>query len=152
MKRKLIALYLMACCMGATACNVPFFGGEDTVSVSVTQEEKLATIEQLTEDMAAIRVLKVQGEETVLDVMQYLQADGQFIFAENGGMITSINGKENTADWSYCWMLYTSDAEMANKEWGEIEYNGEKLGSAVLGADFLPVVEGEVYVWYYKGF
>ena len=55
-------------------------------------------------------------------------------------------------DFSHCWMLYTSDGEMSNAAWGEIEYNGEKLGSAVLGADALPVLEGQVYVWYYQAF
>ena len=142
----------MACCLGTSACSLPFFGGRDSVSVSFTEEEKKATVEQATEDMVAIRVLKTQGKECVLDVMQYLQADGQFTFTENGGMITGINGRGNAADWSYCWMLYTSDAELANKEWGEIEYKGKTLGSAIVGANELPIVEGEVYVWYYQGF
>ena len=151
MKRKLLSLLLMACCIGASACSFPF-GGEDTVSVSFTEEEKKAAVELATEDRVAIRVLKTNGEESLLSVMQALQADGGLTFTESGGMVTSINGKGNPADWSYCWMLYTSDEEMANIEWGELEYNGEKLGSAVVGANVLPVSEGELYVWYYQGF
>lgn len=151
MKRKLLSIFLIVFCMGASACELPFWG-EDTVSVSFTQEEKFATVEEVTEDMVAIRVLKVQGEETVLDVMQTLQADGELTFTESGGMIMSVNGKENATDWSACWMLYTSDAELANKAWGEVEYKGEKLGSAIVGAGELPVIEGKVYVWSYQGF
>ena len=152
MKRKLLFLLLVACCMGASACSLPFLGREDSVSVSFTEEEKVATVEQVTEDMVAIRVLKVQGEETLIGVMQTLQADGELTFTESGGMIMSINGKANTTDWSACWMLYTSDAELANNAWGEVEYKGEKLGSAIVGANELPVVEGAVYVWSYQGF
>ena len=84
--------------------------------------------------------------------MVQLKSEGAIDFTLDNGMITSINGKANPADWSYCWMLYTADDEMSNTEWGELEYNGEKLGSAVVGADFLPAVEGEVYVWYYQAF
>ena len=151
MKRKLLSLLLISCCLiGASACSLPF-GGSDFVSVSFTEEEKKAAVELTAEDKVAIRVLKTNGEESLLSVMQALQADGGLTFTESGGMVTSINGKENPADWSYCWMLYTSDKETSNTEWGELDYNGAKLGSAVLGADALPVVEGELYVWYYQG-
>ena len=99
-----------------------------------------------------IDLLHLDGEENLMSVMEELQADGLMNFTVQAGMVTSINGKANPADFSSCWMLYTSDAEMSNSAWGEIDYNGEKLGSAVLGADSLPVVEGEVYVWYYQAF
>lgn len=87
-----------------------------------------------------------------MSVMEELQADGAMNFTVQSGMVTSINGKANPADFSSCWMLYTSDTEMSNTAWGEIDYNGGKLGSAVLGADALPVAEGEIYVWYYQSF
>lgn len=152
MKRKVLSLLLVVCCLvGASACQLPFFG-EDTVSVSYEVEEIPACIEQTTENMVAIRILKTHGKETLSDMMEYLRAEGAFTYTESGGMITAINGKENAADWSYCWMLYTSDAEFANTEWGTVEYVGETLGSAVVGAETLPVTEGAVYVWNYTGF
>ena len=150
--KKLLSLLLVACCMGASACSLPFFGGTDTQSVSVSEEEKSAGVEYASETMVAIRVVKVDGEPTLLSVMEELSADGALTFTESGGMVTSINGKENPADWSACWMLYTSDAELANTAWGEVEYNGAKLGGAIVGASELPVVEGAVYVWSYQSF
>ena len=152
MKRKLLSLFLISCCfIGASACSLPF-GGTDTQSISVSEEEKSAGVEYASETMVAIRVVKVDGELTLLSVMEELSADGLLTYTESGGMITSINGKENPADWSACWMLYTSDAELANTAWGEVEYNGVKLGSTIVGANELPVVEGAVYVWSYQSF
>ena len=160
MKRKLLSLLLIVCCMGATACTLPF-GGEDSASdvstgSAVTLDEVIgmekARVEMTSEKVVAIRVLRVDGEENLLSVMRGLQTNGALSFQESGGMVMSINGKENAADWSACWMLYTSDKELANKEWGEVEYNGEKLGSAIVGAGELPVMEGAVYVWSYQSF
>ena len=150
MKRKLLSFLLSLCCLAGGACSFPF--GYDKVSVSFTEDVKMATVELITEDMVAIRALGVEADNTLLNLMVQLKSEGAIDFTLNNGMVTSINGKENPADFSSCWMLYTSDAEMANTEWGEIEYKGEKLGGAVVGADFLPAVEGEVYVWYYQAF
>ena len=149
--KKLPSLLFVACCMGVSACSLPF-GGTDTQSVSVSEEEKSAGVEYASETMVAIRVVKVDGEPTLLSVMEELSADGLLTYTESGGMITSINGKENPADWSACWMLYTSDAELANTAWGEVEYNGAKLGSTIVGANELLVMEGAVYVWSYQSF
>ena len=164
MKRKLLSLLLITCCMGVSACSLPF--GKDSETASSTEtvtsvesteptstvEEEKAKVEYATEDMLVIRVLKTEGEEKLLEVMAELQTDGAFTFVESGGMITTINGKENAADWSACWMLYTSDEELSNTAWGEVEYNGAKLGSAIVGAGELPVAEGQIYVWSYQGF
>ena len=148
MKRKLLSFLLLVCCfLGVSACNL-----QDDTSVSFTEEVKSAGVEKTTADMVAIRVLKADGEETLLSVMEDLQEEGLVNFTIQNGMVTGINGKDNPIDFSHCWMLYTSDGEMSNAAWGEIEYNGEKLGSAVLGADALPVLEGQVYVWYYQAF
>ena len=159
MKRKLFSLLLISCCLaGASACS---FGGaesasvssvEDTSSVASVEETKKAEVEKTTDTMVAIRVLKTEGEETLMSVMEALQEDGKMNFTVQAGMITSVNGKVNPADFSSCWMLYTSDAEMSNAAWGELDYNGGKLGSAVVGADVLPVAEGEIYVWFYQSF
>ena len=88
---------------------------------------------------------------TLLDCMEILkQREDNFTYTMFNGMITSINGVENPADFSKCWMLYTSDAEMANTAWGKIEYNSETLGSAVVGAVDLEVIAGGIYVWDYN--
>ena len=159
MKRKLLFLLLaVGCLMGFSACSL---GGGESTSVSSNEESssavseaetKKAEVEKTTDTMVAIRVLKTEGEETLMSVMEALQEEGAMRFIVQAGMVTSINGKANPVDFSSCWMLYTSDAELSNSEWGELDYNDEKLGSAVVGADVLPVAEGEVYVWFYQSF
>lgn len=65
-------------------------------------------------------------------------------------MVVSINGKTNTT--KSFWMLYTSDAENANREWGKFEYEDSTYGSATLGADALIVKENCIYIWAYQTF
>ena len=105
-----------------------------------------------TESVVVITVEEVKDAKSLMDVMEQAKADEKLAFEASDGMITSINGKANPADWSYCWMLYTSDTSMANTEYGTYEYEGQILGSAVLGVEALPVVDGGIYVWYYQAF
>ena len=112
----------------------------------------VATVEKA-ETRVVITVEEVDGEPTLYDVMVALQEDGKLTFTMSAdGMISSIEGKENPADWSACWMLYTSDGELSNNDWGTVEYNGQNYGSAIVGATDLPVIAGGVYVWDYQTF
>lgn len=88
--------------------------------------------------------------KTLKDFMDYLQDNGKFTYSIENGMVTAINGKSNTS--KSFWMLYTSDSENANREWGVFEHEGTVYGSAVLGAEALPVKEGCIYVWAYQTF
>lgn len=104
-------------------------------------------------------IISVSGEGlncTLLDCMELLRQkeddELELTFTYSGGMMTSINGVGNPADYSKCWMLYTSDAEMANTAWGEIEYEGNTLGSAIVGVGELEVVSGCIYVWDFTSF
>ena len=131
-----LALFVFASC-GKT-------GDEDAKTV--------ATVEKA-ETRVVITVEEVDGEPTLYDVMLALQEDGKLTFTMSAdGMISSIEGKENPADWSACWMLYTSDGELSNNDWGAVEYNGQTYGSAIVGATDLPVIAGGVYVWAYQSF
>ncbi len=114
--------------------------------------ETQATIVENTETLVAIRIEETDGEADLLAAMKLLKEQGALTFESSSGMVTSINGKANAADYSGCWMLYTSDTEMSNAAWGTIEYDGKTLGSALLGADGLRVVKGEYYVWAYQTF
>lgn len=105
-----------------------------------------------TENVVVITVEEVKDAKSLMDVMEQAKADGELTYETSDGMITSLNGKANPADWSYCWMLYTSDSSMASTVYGTYEYEGQTLGSAVLGAEALPVVDGGIYVWYYQAF
>jgi hypothetical protein len=84
--------------------------------------------------------------------MTYLKAEGELAFEITSGMVSSIEGKANPADWSACWMLYTSDTETSNTEWGTITYDGNTYGSAILGAESLTVSVGAYYIWSYDTF
>ena len=153
MKKKwlvaLIATLSLTTCVG---CSLPFGNTTDSESISATEEVKVAAVEKKTDDMVAIRVTE-DTDEKLISVMKALQADGQLAFTQDAqGMITSIGGKKNAADWSSCWMLYTSDLEVSSTEFGTHDYNAATLGSAFLGADALPVKKGEVYIWVYTSF
>ena len=136
-----------------SACALPLGKTSESTSSESVETVKIATIEDRSADMIAIRVLAAEDGAKFISVMEELQKNGEFTFTKDAsGMVASINGKANAADWSACWMLYTSDAELSSTEFGSYEYKGTVLGSANLGADALPVVNGEVYIWVYTSF
>ena len=111
-----------------------------------------AEIVEKTENMVVIKVNETEGFATLLDAMNYLKNERELTFEIVGGMISSIEGKSNPADFSSCWMLFTSDEEMSNAEWGTTTYNGNTYASAILGAESLTVSAGEYYVLEYVTF
>ena len=88
----------------------------------------------------------------LIDYMEDLKEKGELEFSVSNGMITSINGIENPADYSRCWMLYTSDDDNANAAWGTAEYEGKEYGSAISGAETLKIKADQLYIWVYKSF
>jgi hypothetical protein len=115
-------------------------------------EAECAIIEN-TETRVFFTVSEADGKATVLDCMKYLSKNVEgFSYKISGGMVTEINGKANTADFSGCWILYTSDTEMSNNAWGVTAHEGRTLGSAILGAEALIVEVGEIYAWEYTIF
>ena len=89
---------------------------------------------------------------TLMDYMTKLKEANKLDFKISDGMITSINGVDNPADYSSCWMLYTSDADNANAAWGTVEYEAEEYGSAISGAEALKIKADQLYIWVYKSF
>ena len=114
--------------------------------------EAVVSVENSTPTQIVIKVEKVYSNTTLFDAMETLQKQGELTFKRSGTMLSELNGVANPIDFSACWLLYTSDREMSNDAWGTIDYNGETLGSAILGADSLLVLEGEIYVWEYQTF
>ena len=110
--------------------------------VSVTSEPTLC----------AIYCEETDGKSMLIAAMEDLQTGGKLTFESSGGMIVSINGQANAEDFSACWMLFTTDAELSNTAWGTVEYAGKTLGSAIVGAEALPLKAGEYYVWVYQSF
>ena len=101
-------------------------------------------------------VIKTTGQDvtdmTLMDYMTKLKDKGELEFTIKDGMITSINGIDNPADYSSCWMLYTGDADNANAAWGTVEYEGQEYGSAISGAETLKIKADQIYIWVYKSF
>ena len=104
-------------------------------------------------------VLKVTEESiggntdmVLIDYMDTLVKDGKLTCIIENGMVTSINGIANPADFSSCWMLYTSDEENANAAWGTVEFEGKTYGSAISGAETLKIKADQLYIWVYKSF
>ena len=88
----------------------------------------------------------------LIDFMDELVKDGQMTCKISDGMVTSINGIDNPADFSSCWMLYTSDVENANTAWGTVEYDGQTYGSAISGAEALKIKPDQLYIWVFQSF
>lgn len=142
MKRKLYSFFALLLTLALSLC---FFSCKLT-------GEAVVSVENSTPTQVVIKVEKVYGNTTLFDAMETLQKQGELTFKRSGTMLSELNGVANPIDFSACWMLYTSDREMSNDAWGTIDYNGETLGSAIVGADSLLVLEGEIYVWEYQTF
>ena len=100
------------------------------------------------ENTVVIRASAEHSGKTLLSVMEELQEAGELSFTVSDGKITELNGTKQTP--SNYWILYTSDEESANEQWGTFEYEGEVLGSAVSGAGELAVKEGCLYIWAFE--
>ena len=122
--------------------------------LSACQSEKLVIKDSDTYIVIKTTEQAMDGttDMTLMDYMQTLKEKGELEFSISNGMITSINGIENPADYSSCWMLYTSDADNANAAWGTAEYDGQEYGSAISGAEVLKIKPDQLYIWVYKSF
>ncbi len=125
----------------AFACG-QYNGQTKTVVRVATKQEKLV----------ALYCEERDGDDMLINAMNDLKAEDSLQFEIVGGMVSSIGGLANAADYSACWMLYTTDKELSNSEWGVVEYNGQSLGSAIVGVESLPLKAGEYYVWAYQTF
>ena len=56
-------------------------------------------------------MIDVDGEMMLSEIMAYLQDKEEMRFVEKGGMIASINGKDNPADFSRNILAETTDVE-----------------------------------------
>ncbi len=137
MQRKIISIFTFICTLLLSACCL----------VACKKEAV-----KLDGDYVVITATKDADGKTLLAFMEELKADGELSFEMGNGMVTSLNNIANKADYSACWMLYTSDSENANEAWGIVEYEEKQYGSATLGAERLTVKEGEIYIWWYQSF
>ena len=147
MKRKLYLFPTLFLCLLMSVCRF--------ASCQKDGKTKAVSLEYATETMIVMKVTEAEENATALSALNKLKEDGKLDFvALDGGYgayVTSINGKEETAEGTsgYSWMLYTSDTEFSSTEFGTIEYNGEAYGQAALGASSLVVKTGHYYIWAY---
>lgn len=138
----LAVCFAAICLFCGVACGGT--GADESTAIVATVEKE--------EGFVAITITQMDGEAMLSDVMEQLQAEGKLSFGLDAtGMLTQLEGVQNAADWSACWMLYTSDAELANMSYAK-EWKGATYGSAVVGVTQLPAAEGFVYLWSYDTF
>lgn len=134
----LLLVMLLACSMLLTGCKSEPLVIKDSDTYIVIKTTK--------------DTLKDNPERFLIDYMNELAEKGQLECTISDGMITSINGIQNAADYSSCWMLFTGDEENANRAWGTIEYEGVEYGSAISGAEVLKLKADQIYIWVYQTF
>ena len=119
-------------------------------------EKKAPTVIKESDTYIVINVssetMDINENTTLVEYMYALKEKGELTFEMKNGMVSSVNGIENPADWSNCWMLYTGDADNANTAWGEVEYKGVVYGSAIFGAESLKIKDGCLYIWIFQAF
>ncbi len=103
----------------------------------------------------------VEGNVSLYDALVQLREEERVAFdgytGDYGFTITAVNGIENTADWSSCWMIYTDLTEYegvlyATTEYGTFTYGETTYAQASYGASSLPVIKGYTYALHYDTF
>ena len=133
---------------------------ESSVSVSESEAQSessaASALVKILDNIVIITVdssyMQITEQTVLVDYMTKLKEDGAIDFALKDGMVSSINGQENPADWSKCWMLYSDDAELTNDAWGSVTVGEKTYFSAILGAESLPIKDGKTYVWEFKSY
>lgn len=135
---------IIAIALSVVLCS--FFGCSPKEPLVIKESDTYIVITVSNEQM------DIKKNTTLVDYMNSLKNDGKLDFEIENGMVTSVNGIENPADWSSCWMIYTSDTDNANLAWGTIEYDGKVYGSAIVGAESLIIKDGCIYIWVFQSF
>lgn len=128
------------------ACSMLLTGCQQKEPLVIKDSETCIVIKPTAESMDG------KTDMLLIDYMNVLAEAGELSCTISDGMVTSINGIDNPADFSSCWMLYTSDAENANTAWGTVEYNGVEYGSAISGAEALTIKADQLYIWVFQSF
>ena len=130
-----LALVLVLAVLALFACNA-----KDKEPLVLTDSENLVVLQPTSE----------YAGKTVLEFMNIVKEKGEIDFVVENGMVTSVNGKEQSyADNNY-WMIYTSDESHSNTAWGTAEYKGKVYGSADTGVTELPIAENCIYILAYQ--
>ena len=143
MKNKKILAYLLVALL---LMNILLLAGCQSEPL-VIKESDTCIVLKVTEE-----AIGGNTDMVLIDYMDTLVKEGKLTCTIENGMVTSINGIDNPADFSSCWMLYTSDEENANAAWGTVDFEGKQYGSAISGAETLKIKAGQLYIWVFKSF
>ena len=135
---KYISLFLILAIFSCLAFLVSC--ADKTENISVEKAEGSLVISVGEDELS-------DGDISLLDHMKKLEEKGEFTFTVSDGMITSIDGVENTDKY---WMLYTSDTDNSNSAWGTVTHDGNTYSSASCGAKELILKPDHTYIWLYK--
>ncbi|MBO4323269.1 MAG: DUF4430 domain-containing protein, partial [Clostridia bacterium] len=120
---------------------------------SLTETKNIEASVAKSGDVIAITVASADEGATLVEAMRKLKAKDELDFTMSGLYVASIDGKENAADYSSYWALFTTDMEKtcydAEQSWSYYEYNGKLCGYSNYGAESLQIKAGETYVWVY---
>jgi len=141
--KKRIAFFTTLICL--LVSSLAFFTG------CGEKAEAKATLILSTETRVVIKVDSVKGNAMLKHALDSVVGDN-FSYELSNGMVSKVNGVENPADWSKCWMIYTSDTEFSNNTYGTVTYEGLTFGSAILGVNDLPVTVNAYYVLDFASF
>jgi hypothetical protein len=131
---------------------------ESTSSESSSSNEKSAyEVLVSNQELLVVKATNVTGTVSLKDAMTALQKEGKLTYTISNGMVTSINGVENPADYSSCWMFYSDLGEYdgvtyTNTEWGTYTYGETNYASNAYGVESMPVVNGYTYIAHYDTF
>ena len=122
---------------------------------SVAIEESSVTIEKdSVVIVASSDIMEITSGTTLLDYMEALESKDKLTYetteSSYGAFVTSINDK--TAGLTESWMIYTSDKDNSNSEWGTVTYKEVVYNSASTGASSLIIIEGETYIFALQSF
>ena len=140
----LAAFTLSACTQKPSPSTTPSVGGGSVEPIPMGE------ILSVTDTQIVISVNEVEEGTTLIAVMAELKANSALSYEIANGMITSLNGKTTAAN--EFWGLYTSDTALSNTEWGTAEYEGKTYGSAMFGAETMPVISNGIYIWKLSSF
>ena len=149
--KKLLSLFLslLFVCF-ANACQLFQLETSSTSDSATSEDGNLEITLEREENMVIITVVKnfYTMNMHLDDIMQILKTQEGLSYEIENGLLTSLDGVANTN--TSFWMLYTSYEILTDTAWGTIEYKGNTYGSAIVGAEGLPAVHGQVYIWSYE--
>ena len=92
---------------------------------SLTEAKNIEASVAKSGDVIAITVASADEGATLVEAMRKLKAKDELDFTMSGLYVASIDGKENAADYSSYWALFTTDIEKtsydAEQSWSYYE-------------------------------